>query len=604
MIISYGSKCYIMSRGAEQVIPWIEDDNGLYGAEWWVKRTLDYGRNATRLNSDGFIGIHWRTRAHAPEFAALASFPWLNESRASVISAADIYTDIAINEFGLSEEDAAAAAELMATCDKHWNHSGPIMGDYSVQPSYANGCRPMDGWSQPVGGKIPPQWYAWVDNFARLGSKVVGTENRERYNYYNLTYHWLKAEAADKLHRTYATRRTLIQLAQQLVYTRGGIGQLSGMHARLGPPLIPPGPTVPVKCGIAPEGTTLSLGCPSGELIEEVIFASYGLATGSCSTGFAVKSSCNAPNASSVVAKQCVGKTNCSVSATVTQFGMDPCKGVTKHLSVDIRCTGDPPPLRDVLQAWQCEEQMSKLRLHQRFGITSDGRIHRPPSIGVDLCVQPERTSVSGARLFAGDCRSKSAAFSVADGHIKHTESGLCISLMRGNTTSGTPVVLASCVESTAAWSVDTVVNQPTFTSMAASNLCLDIGSAPSVGPAPPSVSRSVFLGDDRLLIIAPRGHVRKREGMAVTAMAFLHKIWNASLEPPPSLMLRSLNASSTATAGWMAVPMAAVVPDRHVFRAEVPSSICTGDFEYYARLRNLTFPTAGAIASITVVVV
>eukprot|EP01047_Picozoa_sp_COSAG01_P090246 COSAG01_NODE_22140_length_870_cov_0.603113_2_plen_162_part_01 len=162
-----------MSRGAEQVIPWIEDDNGLYGAEWWVKRTLDYGRNATRLNSDGFIGIHWRTQAHAPEFAALASFPWLNESRASVISAADIYTDIAINEFGLSEEDAAAAAELMATCDKHWNHSGPIMGDYSVQPSYANGCRPMDGWSQPVGGKIPPQWYAWVDNFARLGSKVV-----------------------------------------------------------------------------------------------------------------------------------------------------------------------------------------------------------------------------------------------------------------------------------------------------------------------------------------------------------------------------------------------------------------------------------------------
>jgi hypothetical protein len=155
-------------------------DNGLHAAEWWVKRTLDYGRNATRLGADGLIGIHWRTLAHAPEFSSLAIFPWLNASRAASISSSDIYTDIAMHEFGLSPSDAATAAALMGTCDHTWNTSGPIMGDYSMQQSYANGCRPME-WLKPVDGKIPSDWYTWVDDFAAIGSKVVGVENRERF---------------------------------------------------------------------------------------------------------------------------------------------------------------------------------------------------------------------------------------------------------------------------------------------------------------------------------------------------------------------------------------------------------------------------------------
>ena len=145
-----------------------------------MKRTLDYGRNATRLGADGLIGIHWRTLAHAPEFSSLAIFPWLNASRAASISSSDIYTDIAMHEFGLSPSDAAAAAALMGTCDHTWNTSGPIMGDYSMQQSYANGCRPME-WLKPVDGKIPSDWYTWVDEFAAIGSKVVGVENRERF---------------------------------------------------------------------------------------------------------------------------------------------------------------------------------------------------------------------------------------------------------------------------------------------------------------------------------------------------------------------------------------------------------------------------------------
>ena len=74
---------------------------------------MDYGRNATKFGADGLIGIHWRTLAHAPEFAALAVYPWLNASRAGTISSADIYKDIAAHEFGLGPADAADAAKLM-----------------------------------------------------------------------------------------------------------------------------------------------------------------------------------------------------------------------------------------------------------------------------------------------------------------------------------------------------------------------------------------------------------------------------------------------------------------------------------------------------------
>ena len=49
-------------------------------------------------------------------------------------------------------------------------------------------------WLKPVNGQIPAGWYGWVDQFSVLGSKVVGVENRERFGYFNLSYHWLKAE--------------------------------------------------------------------------------------------------------------------------------------------------------------------------------------------------------------------------------------------------------------------------------------------------------------------------------------------------------------------------------------------------------------------------
>jgi hypothetical protein len=257
------------------------------------------------------------------------------------------------------------------------------------------------------------------------------------------------------------------------------------MHAQLPAP-----PTSAVKCGTAAEGTVLSLGgCPGNTPIEAVVFASYGLPKGSCASGFTVNKACAAVNATSIVAKLCVGKVSCKVSATVPEFGgNDPCLGVKKHLSAAIRCAGDPPAgvkSSNVLEAWPCEEQMEKLRLHQAFDI-KDGKIHRPPAIGDDLCVQPvQQPAAGGSELTVGDCGNASSVdFSIVGGQIKHVASGLCVALV--NDTQGAAVALAGC--STGAetdWSVNTVVNQPTFTSTSDKSLCLDLGSS-SGRPAGP----------------------------------------------------------------------------------------------------------------------
>ena len=59
----------------------------------------------------------------------------------------------------------------------------------------------------------------------------------------------------------------------------------------------------------------------------------------------------------------------------------------------------------------------------------------------------------------------------------------------------------------------------------------------------------SKYLGKDRLFVVSPRGHMRKGATFSVTAQAFLQQPWNASSERQPSLMLRSLNIASEATA-------------------------------------------------------
>jgi hypothetical protein len=94
----------------------------------------------------------------------------------------------------------------------------------------------------------------------------------------------------------------------------------------------PPGVTV---CDEAMEASSVSLSCPAGQVIGDVVFASYGSATGGC--GSYVTGACHASASTAVVEALCIGRESCTVSATNGYFG-DPCGGTTKHLAVEVVC--------------------------------------------------------------------------------------------------------------------------------------------------------------------------------------------------------------------------------------------------------------------------
>ncbi len=57
-------------------IPWLENDANLVGPQPWAARMRYDAVDALRFGCTGLIGIHWRTKAPAPNIAALAAAAW------------------------------------------------------------------------------------------------------------------------------------------------------------------------------------------------------------------------------------------------------------------------------------------------------------------------------------------------------------------------------------------------------------------------------------------------------------------------------------------------------------------------------------------------
>jgi hypothetical protein len=99
----------------------------------------------------------------------------------------------------------------------------------------------------------------------------------------------------------------------------------------------------PSVCGTAAEDASLTVSCPAGQIIDSVVFASYGTPSGSCGS-FAV-GDCNAESSAAMVQTLCAGKRTCSVTAANGTFG-DPCHNTTKRLAIEVSCVvGEPPPV-------------------------------------------------------------------------------------------------------------------------------------------------------------------------------------------------------------------------------------------------------------------
>ncbi|PKA57733.1 Beta-galactosidase 9 [Apostasia shenzhenica] len=83
------------------------------------------------------------------------------------------------------------------------------------------------------------------------------------------------------------------------------------------------------------------LHCDEGHTISAVTFASFGTPRGSCES-FSL-GNCHAQISLSLVSKTCLGRNNCRIPVSITNFKPDPCRGTLKTLAVQAECS----PLSD-----------------------------------------------------------------------------------------------------------------------------------------------------------------------------------------------------------------------------------------------------------------
>lgn len=96
-----------------------------------------------------------------------------------------------------------------------------------------------------------------------------------------------------------------------------------------------------LACASMPDSRGLiSIGCPSGLAVRNVVFSSWGLQTGSCKAGYAV-GSCG--QSLSVLAESaCIGTSSCAIPTGAYTGFADPCYGLVKQTTLVVNCTTPP----------------------------------------------------------------------------------------------------------------------------------------------------------------------------------------------------------------------------------------------------------------------
>ena len=138
-----------ITRHAATVIPWMEDDEGLAGAELWVARTLDHAAHAAGYAASGLLGLLWRTWETEPQLAALAAAGW-SAPDGQPLTAAAVYTDWCAASFGADTADTCAALFLGLDGAAA---TGTFSPPDAVLPRGGQGC--CGGPLSPEGGAGP-----------------------------------------------------------------------------------------------------------------------------------------------------------------------------------------------------------------------------------------------------------------------------------------------------------------------------------------------------------------------------------------------------------------------------------------------------------------
>ncbi|KAJ3088779.1 hypothetical protein HK102_007925 [Quaeritorhiza haematococci] len=95
------------------------------------------------------------------------------------------------------------------------------------------------------------------------------------------------------------------------------------------------------------EYDTMRLKCPDGQVMTQVLAASYGLPSigqGSCPNFFSPDSACHSGFSDKPLNERCLGRNSCEFKVENGLFGGDPCGGPDKRYSVAVTCCNNVGP--------------------------------------------------------------------------------------------------------------------------------------------------------------------------------------------------------------------------------------------------------------------
>lgn len=152
-------------------IPWMENDPNLVGAQPWVGRMRYDAVDARRFGCTGLFGIHWRTKAMAPNVAALAAAAW----------------DQSWVPAGFDTRPAKPSRNSEGALGGSVAHFTAPVADAAVQAVYQNVRYNLEGYSLTV----PDGTYAVTLQFnepayAAVGKRVFGAAIQGRQVITNL----------------------------------------------------------------------------------------------------------------------------------------------------------------------------------------------------------------------------------------------------------------------------------------------------------------------------------------------------------------------------------------------------------------------------------
>jgi hypothetical protein len=173
-------------------IPWLEDDGAIASPQLWVGRMRRDAVDALGYGCMGLMGIHWRTRALAPNISALAKAAWEQGdwSEAAKKEPATKLRSLAVGDFYLDWAKAEFGPEA----------TQEIAGIFTRQDGKGLSTPRSSEWVDGPGAirvnktdwNTEAKKYTFVDELEKLRGKIRGKGSIERFDYWLNTFRHAK----------------------------------------------------------------------------------------------------------------------------------------------------------------------------------------------------------------------------------------------------------------------------------------------------------------------------------------------------------------------------------------------------------------------------